>query len=216
MINIDLYKPIIKFFALYLGSNTEILLCDTERILYVENSFHSSHEAGKPIDDKEKSFIEKKVYEGIDYTINYRSLTFNQEKLRSATLFIKDQNNELKGMITINTKVTDLLEVRRTIDRLINGDQPINSTAPSEKSKPQQHYEIHSFSVVELIQSVIDESVAYYGVPPQRLTADEKLDIVRKLDDRGIFLVKGSIAEVAKRLFCSEATIYRYLQQINS
>lgn len=216
MINVDFYKPIIEFLALYLGSNTEILLCDTERILHVENSFNGSHEAGKPLGDMEKSFIEKKTYKKIDYTINYRSLTFNQEKLRSATLFIKDQDGELSGMITINTKVSDLLEARRIIDKLINGDQPINSSAPSEKPKPQQYYEIHSFSVVELIQSVIDESVTHYGVPPQRLTADEKLDIVRKLDDRGVFLVKGSIAEVAKRLFCSEATVYRYLQQINS
>ena len=119
-------------------------------------------------------------------------------------------------MITINTKVSDLLQVRSIIDKLINGDQPINPTHPSKEPKPHQYYEIHSFSVVELIQSVIDESVTYYGVPPQRLTADEKLDIVQKLDDRGIFLVKGSIAEVAKRLFCSEATVYRYLQQINS
>ncbi|NLJ60892.1 MAG: hypothetical protein GX338_08095 [Firmicutes bacterium] len=215
MIDVDFYKPIIKFLALYLGSNTEILLCDTEQILYVENPFNNSHKAGMPLGDMEESFIERRIYEEIDYTINYRSLTFNHEKLRSATLFIKNKNNKLDGMITINTKVSDLLQVRGIIDRLINGDQPINPTHSSKDAKPQQYYEIHSFSVIEVINSVIDESVTYYGVPPQRLTADEKLDIVRKLDDRGIFLVKGSIAEVAKKLSCSEATVYRYLQQIN-
>ena len=60
MINVDFYKPIIKFIALYLGSNTEILLCDTKQILYVENPFNGSHEASKPLGDMEKSFIERK------------------------------------------------------------------------------------------------------------------------------------------------------------
>lgn len=216
MINVEFYKPIIKFFALYLGSNTEILLCDTEKVLYVENPFNNSQRVGMPLGDMEKSFIEKKIYKEIDYTINYRSLTSKHEKLRSATLFIKDKNGELSGMITINTKVSELLEVRRIVDKLINGDQPINPTDSSKKTKPQQYYEIHSFSVEKLINKVIDESVTYYGVPQERLTAEEKLDIVRKLDNKGIFLVKGSIAEVAKKLYCSEATIYRYLQQINS
>lgn len=216
MLNVEIYQPIIKFFALYLGSNTEILLCDTEKVIYVENPFNSSRIIGMPLGDMEKSFIEKKIYTEINYTINYRSLTANREKLRSATLFIKAENGELMGMITINTKVKELLEVRNIIDKLINGDQPIEPTDSYKKAKPEQYYETYSLSVIELINKVIEESVADYGVPQERLTAEERLAIVRKLDDKGIFLVKGSIGEVARKLFCSEATIYRYLQQINS
>jgi len=213
--NLELYKKLMRFLALYLGNNVEILLCDTEKILHTENPFSSRHHAGEPLGDVEKSFIENQVYADIEYTINYRSLTPHGEKLRSATLFIKDDNGELQGMLTINGQVTELLEVRRIIDSMINGERRINAVNSEEKPKTADYYEIHTLSVGELIQSVIDEAVSQYGVPPQRWTPEERLEITRRLDDKGVFLIKGSIAEVAKRLHCSEATIYRYLQQIN-
>ena len=64
----------------------------------------------------------------------------------------------------------------------------------------------------DIIQAVTDEYLASFGVPAERLTSAERQKIVQELDRRGGFLVKGSIAEVAKRLGCSEVTIYRYLQ----
>ena len=37
MENLELYKKLMRFLALYLGNNVEILLCDTEKILHTEN-----------------------------------------------------------------------------------------------------------------------------------------------------------------------------------
>ncbi|WP_238558869.1 helix-turn-helix domain-containing protein [Yersinia pestis] len=41
---------------------------------------------------------------------------------------------------------------------------------------------------------------------------DEKKEIVKKLNEKGVFLLKGAVAEVAMRLETSEQTIYRYLK----
>ena len=40
------------------------------------------------------------------------------------------------------------------------------------------------------------------------------LSVIREMDSRGVFLAKGSVIEVAKKLKSSKATIYRYLQQL--
>jgi predicted transcriptional regulator YheO len=43
---------------------------------------------------------------------------------------------------------------------------------------------------------------------------EEKLSVVRKLHNSGIFILKGAVSETADRLMISEATVYRYLNQI--
>ena len=214
-IDIDAYKPIMRFLSLYLGLGTEILLCDTEKILLSENPFSLKHTPGMPLGDMEQAFINGRLYRGVPCTVNYRSLSDDGEKLRSATMFIKDDNDELLGMMTLNTKVNELVAARDMIDRIINGEEPdVNGMATP--IKPPQFYEtISMLSVIEMTNSTIDKSIMRYGVPSDRLTADEKLEIVRELDRMGAFLMKGSVAEVAKRLSSSEATIYRYLHQIN-
>ncbi len=215
-VSIEAYKPLMQFFALFLGAETEILLCDTERILYAENPFSPKQAAGMPLGDMEQVFVRDKHYQGIPWTVNYRSLSDRGEKLRSATMFIKDERDELLGMLTINTKVDELLAVRALMDRIVNGAHPNINGMPAQQPKPPQYYEAISMSVMEMASSSIDKSIARYGVPADRLTADEKLEIIRELDKIGTFLLKGSVAEVAKRLCSSEATIYRYLQQINA
>lgn len=43
--------------------------------------------------------------------------------------------------------------------------------------------------------------------------ADQIVDI---LNQKGIFLLKGSVYQVSKKLRCSDPTIYRYLGTLNS
>ena len=55
-----------------------------------------------------------------------------------------------------------------------------------------------------------------YPVPVERLTQDEKMEIMATLNRKGVFLLKGSVSYVAKELHSSEASIYRYLGKLNN
>ena len=44
------------------------------------------------------------------------------------------------------------------------------------------------------------------------MTVGEKQYAIKLLNDEGIFVLKGSVAEVARRLNVSEPTVYRYLK----
>ena len=37
MLNIEVYRPIIEFLALFLGAEAEIILTDTEKVLLIEH-----------------------------------------------------------------------------------------------------------------------------------------------------------------------------------
>ena len=49
MLNIELYRPIMEFLSLFLGTEVEIILCDTQKILHVENSADPNHYPGAPL-----------------------------------------------------------------------------------------------------------------------------------------------------------------------
>ena len=52
------------------------------------------------------------------------------------------------------------------------------------------------------------------GAAAEHLTQDEKMHVVAQLDSQGVFLLKGAVRDVAERLHCSQASVYRYLTRI--
>ena len=53
-------------------------------------------------------------------------------------------------------------------------------------------------------------------MPVDRLTQDEKMEIMDALNRKGVFLLKGSVSHVAREPHSSEASIYRYLGKLNN
>ena len=69
-------------------------------------------------------------------------------------------------------------------------------------------------SIEEVAENAIRRVIKDSSIPLDRLTKDEKMEIVKALDEKGIFMLKGAVPLVAKLLHSSEATIYRYLSNI--
>ncbi len=211
MRDLQIYIPLMKFLSSFLGKHTEIVLYDTQEIVHIENPFDHFRQAGDKLGDAELKFIHEKLYEKMDDVTNYRSLSRDTQKLRSATYFIKDDNQKLLGMLTINSSVNHLVDMRESIDVLINGfDRKESSRGLHEP----HFFEVFNSSFEDLMTSSIKEMVNKYDVPPERLTLEEKMHIIKALEKRGVFLIKGSVVEVAKALNSSEATIYRYLSRL--
>ena len=219
----DKLAAYLPFFSKVLGPETEILLCDTERILYAEHPITDRVKPGNPIGDMERSFMEEGTYRTQDSVLNYRALLPSRERLKASTLFLKDDEGNLVGFLTINVRVENLLQARETIDLLINGEAPLAAGTPDQPGTPSRdavqpelinRYEEVNVAMEDVIKSVTEDYLTRFGVPAGRLTTAERQQIVQDLDRRGVFLVKGSISAVAKQLGCSEVTIYRYLHQI--
>lgn len=216
MLNIEFYKPIIEFLALYMGSNTEVSLCDTQKILLIENPMEEDRFIGAPISEMQQALIQNPECQNLPYNINYRTLSKSGEKIRSATLFVRENDGTLIGMLTINQNVGELVRLRNILDLFISGEQTHNVLHKKHSGKPKQSYEALTLSVTEIIDKVLEEATIRFGAPPSRFTANEKISTIREMDGRGVFLAKGSVNEVADKLGSSKATIYRYLHQLES
>lgn len=214
MLNMEVYRPMMEFLSLFLGPEAEIILCDTEKILHVENSADSNHYAGAPLSEMLQALIHNPQCSDIPYTVNYRTLSDRGEKMRSATMFIRDEDG-LAGLLTINQNVNELVHLQNCLERLINGNQNYNvlkPPTPGDASKESP--DALTLSVTETIDKVLDEATIRFNAPPNRLNADEKLSVIREMNSRGVFRAKGSVVEVSQKLQSSKATIYRYLQQL--
>ena len=219
MYNFKSLIQLLPFFGAAFSPDTEIVLCDTEQILFAVNPFTERMTPGNPLGDMERSFLEDGTYETRDSVINYRALLPSRERLRSSTYFLKNEDGSLAGFLTIKIPVEKMLILRDSIDAFINGavQSPVGSRSvqnQKDTSPPDllNRYEGVTVMVEDIVHTIIDEYLTAFNVPAERLTSTERQKIVQELDRRGVFLVKGSITEVAHMLKCSEVTIYRYLQ----
>lgn len=213
------YKPMVAFIAKIYGNHCEVILHDLRRlessIVAISNNHITGREVGGSITDFALRLIHEKEYEGKDFVANYMGKVVEKDMtLRSSTYFIRDEDKNVIGMLCVNVDVTALNQAKATLDELLMSAETFDlaeGSAGSPAAAPRQEAFVPTMD--ELLRRSIDDAIERYGVEPARMLADEKKRIVGELSGKGIFLLKGAVTEVAKRLEASEQTIYRYLKE---
>ena len=149
-----------------IGQDAEILLCDTERILYAENPITDRVKPGNKLGDMERSFLEEGTYKTRDSVVSYRALLPSRERLRASTMFLKNDDGSLAGFLTINIRVEALLKVRDMVDAMINGTNQSGSGNPYTPD-PQPELLNRYEGVNVMVEDIIDEGgVLKIAAPP--------------------------------------------------
>jgi len=218
------YTLLVDFLGRTLGPDYEIALHDLERgrpaIVAIANGHISGRDIGAPLTNIAMQIITERYYETHDYRLNYRGETDNGKVLRCSTFFIKNERGALVGLLCINFDDSRYRELSDRVFRLCHPDDyadrnihidTIFSPMPEEVGENETFYSSISAATEHALLSVMDGR----SVPPERLTQDEKLEVVGLLNQRGIFMLKGAVNDVAEQLACSPASIYRYLSRLN-
>jgi predicted transcriptional regulator YheO len=206
------YLTLVDFLSEILGKNHEIVLHDltdlNNSIIAIKNN-NSGRNVGGPATDLVLKIINNKELQLRNYISNYKGYSKNGEKFRSSTFFIRDIDDNLIGMLCINSDLS-------AIDKLVDAVQSIISYNNIKEFDLDSgsYSENLSSSIEELTKDSIEMIVNTKGVSPDRMTPEEKIEIVNELNQKGIFLLKGAVSEVAHHLKSSEASIYRYLSKI--
>ena len=64
------------------------------------------------------------------------------------------------------------------------------------------------------MNSIISKTLSEFGSEPLRMTMEEKKSIVKIIESKGVFQLKGVVGEVANSLGISDQTVYRYLKEL--
>ena len=215
--SLEPYAKLVNFLSAALGDNCEIALHDLtskhQEIVAISNNPISGRELGAKLSKLSLHYLEEKQYLNHDFVMNYKTVGNDGKLMRAATYFIKEEGREMPvGMLCINVNISDLEYLTSTIKKILG-------------IKEEKDIEFKMDNPVEILSSPLDEMIDMYikeclekmGFPSyflaERLNVDEKIKVVKYLQEKGTFKVKGAIVLVAEKLAVSEPTVYRYLKK---
>lgn len=205
------YIPLVDFIAEIACPGSEVVLHDVRdrehSLVAIRNGQISGREPGEPMSDFASRILSQGRREGKNYLTNYIGKAGSAGKfLKASTFFIRDDDGEIIGMLGINTDISTFAEMHRILTRILDVEDVVED-APESKSQEES-----GFSVKKMVGSVMEQVLNRYVTDAAHMTGEEKKEVVDILNEKGVFLLKGSIAEVAQRLEVSEQTVYRYLK----
>ncbi len=216
------YMELVEFLGVVLGPSYEIILYDLRRedksVIAISNGHISGRNIDSSFDDDINQLLDNKNEEV--YKANYKKPE-KDKTLRASTLFIKNEYDEVVGLLCINFDDTNFKGLASQLMSLVHPNDlipknffqkmdEVNLNLPSIASKDPENVED---TIDEIIGSVLN-SLIKNDIPLDRLNKAERVSIVQELNNRGVFMLKGSVQYVADLLHSSEATIYRYLSKM--
>lgn len=200
------YAPIADAIAQTFGDNCEVVLHDLttpqSSVIYTVNGHVTGRILGQSFNHFITQVLLSKKFNN-DVVANYKTQTEDRRSIKSTTVLLRDQLGEAIGALCINY---DVQLFQKLQDFLGNFNQVEEETIKDEVELLGNMQEI----AYNLIQQIIGDSDV------EKMDRAKKLEIVRFMDEKGVFLIKGAIEKVAESLLVSKVTVYSYLDQIRS
>lgn len=204
------FIPLVDFLANVLGEDAEVVLHTKanvdKSIIAIRNGHISGRKLHGPATNLVLKILKDSQYNESDFISNYESQSIGGKPLKCSTFLIRTDERDIIGILCININIEKQLSMKSYLDSFF--------AYSSKKNESERVVEHFSTSIEELTFDSIDTIINDFGIAPDRLNKDEKLSVIRKLFNCGIFVLKGAVSETAKRLFISEASVYRYLNFI--
>lgn len=217
------YIPLVKFLGNTLGPDYEIVLHDLTlkqpAIIAITNKHISGRDMDAPLTNMAMQTIAEKSYTTQDWKLNYRGQSANGKILRCSTLYIKDGQGKLIGLLCINFDDSRFRDISEQVFALCHPNKYVTqniaiNTTPLASDNGDSEQETFYNSISAATEDALLSVVNTLQVPADRLTQTEKLKILQLLDEKGLFMLKGVVPIIAQKLSCSPASIYRYLSKI--
>lgn len=204
-----LLKQIAAGFAKEFGSNCEIVIHDLQAenlehsIVHIENGHVTNRQIG---DGSSKVVLKtldmlKKNPEGLTDRLGYLTKTASGQILKSSTMYIRDETGEIRYLLSLNYDITNLMLIDQTVKSLIETEDSTKDKAPEQIVS----------NVTDLLDQLIEQSVALIGKPAALMNKEEKVTAIRFLNDAGAFLITKSGDKVSKYFGISKFTLYSYI-----
>ena len=211
------YVKLTEFLGAARGPDYEVALHDltdkSRSIIAIANGYISGREIGAPLTNMALGVLKDESYEWQDYRLHYSGVSAAGNPLRSSTMFIKE-DGKLIGMLCINFDDSRFQSFAQQVLTLCHPNQFVQALDQPPEEGHAARPETFRNSTEAVAQDAVTHELERLGVPADRLTSEERLQIIDALEKSGIFLLKGAVKDVAAGLGCSQASVYRYLSHI--
>lgn len=197
------------------GKKCEVVLHDftmpKNSIVEIENGHVTGRKIGDPITDFALSIWRKNGYgkKKDDKIVNYRTKTKDGKILRSSSVFIRDDQKKIIGCLCINYDLTEYLMFNKIIGEFCN-------TIDLDNEKSKEEAETFTNDVDDVLEDIIRKAINEVGKPVSIMQKEDKLMVAKIVDEKGGFLIKGAINQLAAELSVSRYTVYNYLDELKT
>jgi predicted transcriptional regulator YheO len=187
------YGALVDCIADLLGVHAEVVLHDVthpdKSVVMIRNGQVTGRSVGAPLTDL-GFYMLRECDRKIETLGVYRSTTDTGKTLKCNAVNLRDNRGRVEAILCIN------LDVASAQDERIPGG-PSASLA--------EHYQT---SIDQVIRTMITD---LSGNSRAGLLPEQRFRIVGALDERGIFLARGSVKQVATALKIAAPTVYKYI-----
>lgn len=131
---------------------------------------------------------------------NYESQLSNGRVVRSCTIFLRDEAGTAYGAFCINYDITPFSLIHRYVENFM-------------MIETEEVTETFSDDLQSTVHTVLVETINEMGAELPILTRDERIRLIARLDEKGVFQVKKSVSILADELGLSRSTVYNYLSE---
>ena len=189
------------------GTDCEVVVHDLSKkklentIVYIANGHVSHRKTG----DGSSAVVVETLHKDKDKLqdkLSYLTKTSDGRILKSSTMYIRDEDGEIKYIFSVNYDITNFMIVNNALNSLITTQEDVNKT-----KKPKKITD----NVNDLLDELIEQSVELVGKPVALMTKEEKTMAIQFLDDAGAFLITRAGDKVSKFFKISKFTLYSYM-----
>lgn len=217
-------------------ATSEVVLHD---LSLLPNSIVAIHGnvTGRVVGDPATDLLLERIanLDNTDEHLNYETVLPDGRRLRSSTMIIRDVAGNAVAALCINTDTsaweTVGLVAQAMLGRLDDTARAallrpagLDAVTPHQvptlmdgdgSSAPHALGETFVRDIDELAQVILDRAIDESGVPVELMHKRHKVEVVRQLEARGLFLLKDAVELAAHALQVTRFTIYNYLNEVH-
>ena len=202
---LELLRQVAAGIAAQFGSGCEVVVHDLSR--HPDHSIvaiFNGHVTGRKVGDGASHVVLEQLRSQDQTTkdhLCYLTKTPDGKILKSSTIYIRNSRGKVAAILAINYDISRLMMVENAIADLISTPQP---------AEPEKIVNVN-----DLLEELIQQSVALVGKPVVLMNKEDKIRAIQFLSQNGAFLVTKSGDKIAKYFGISKFTLYSYID-VNS
>ena len=200
---LKLLKQMAHGIAKQFGTSCEVVIHDLNKdletsIVHIENGQVTNRKSG----DGPSGIVLETLHKNaakVQDKLSYLTRTEDGRILKSSTLYIRDADEKISYIFSINYD--------SALGSLLHTEPETDTYTVSKPHSPQTI----TRNVEELLNDLMQQGVALVGKPVALMIKEDKIQVVRYLNDAGAFLITKSGDKVANLLNISKFTLYSYM-----
>ena len=200
--------PLVQGLAEMFGPECEVVLHDINALPRSIVAIENGHVTGRTVGDVPTDLM-LRTLRNVDEAQDVRVYVSSSDGkiLKSLAITLRDAQGKAFAILGVNLDVTQVVQAQRVLANLTAVGRLGAEAVPEAE-------EIFSGDIRDVVAGMITKILAEMDKTPAAMSREEKMEVVKRLEARGAFLVKRSAEQVAEALDLSRYTIFSYLKEI--